>query len=124
MNFCVKCGEKIEEGLNFCTKCGEPLGSKPQESSAASSGTSVKQAARTNGKTKLGISLGLLGAALYFMGLMGITPLVLLAGYVLLFEENLIPKISVVSRPTDFQCIEILLFCWDSHIKLSRFENT
>lgn len=40
-------------------------------------------------KTKLGISVGLLGAGLYFMGLFsGYMVTVLLAGYVLLFEEN------------------------------------
>jgi len=39
-------------------------------------------------KAKIGISLGLLGAALYFMGIISIVPQVLLAGYVLLFEEN------------------------------------
>ncbi len=40
-------------------------------------------------KTKLGISIGLMGAALYFMGLFGgYIPLLLLAGYVLLFESN------------------------------------
>ena len=40
-------------------------------------------------KTKLGISLGLLGAAVYFSCLFGgYTPVFLLAGYVLLFEEN------------------------------------
>jgi len=39
-------------------------------------------------KTKLGITISLLGAALYFIGLLGITPLVIAAGYVLLFEEN------------------------------------
>ena len=40
-------------------------------------------------KTKLGISVGLLGAALYFMGLFsGYMVTVLLAGYVLMFEEN------------------------------------
>lgn len=40
-------------------------------------------------KTKLGISVGLLGAALYFMGLFsGYMVTVFLAGYVLLFEEN------------------------------------
>lgn len=40
-------------------------------------------------KTKLGISVGLLGAVLYFMGLFsGYMVVVLLAGYVLLFEEN------------------------------------
>lgn len=40
-------------------------------------------------KTKLGISVGLLGAALYFMGLFGgYMVTVLLAGYVLLCEDN------------------------------------
>lgn len=40
-------------------------------------------------KTKLGISVGLLGAAIYFLGLFsGYLAAVLLAGYVLLFEEN------------------------------------
>jgi len=39
-------------------------------------------------KTKLGISVGLLGAALYFVGLMNIIPLIIMTGYVLLFEEN------------------------------------
>ena len=39
-------------------------------------------------KTKLGISVGLLGAALYFLGLINTVALFLLAGYVLLFEEN------------------------------------
>lgn len=40
-------------------------------------------------KTKLGISVGLLGAALYFMGLFsGYLVTVLLAGYVLLYEDN------------------------------------
>lgn len=40
-------------------------------------------------KTKIGISVGLLGAAIYFMGLLGgYVATVLLVGYVLLFEEN------------------------------------
>lgn len=40
-------------------------------------------------KTKLGISVGLLGAAIYFMGLFsGYLVVFVLAGYVLLCEEN------------------------------------
>ena len=40
-------------------------------------------------RTKLGISVGLLGAGAYFCGLLGwYVPLVLIAGYVLLVEEN------------------------------------
>lgn len=40
-------------------------------------------------KTKLGISVGLLAAAVYFMGLFsGYVVAILLTGYILLFEEN------------------------------------
>lgn len=40
-------------------------------------------------KTRLGISVGLLGAAIYFTGLFsGLLTVLLLAGYVLMFEEN------------------------------------
>lgn len=40
-------------------------------------------------QTKLGISVGLLGAAIYFMGLFsGYLVVALLAGYILLFEAN------------------------------------
>ena len=39
-------------------------------------------------KTKLGISVELFGAALYFTGLISIVPLVLMVGYVLIVENN------------------------------------
>ena len=39
-------------------------------------------------KTKLGISVGIFGAAVYFMGIINYIPLVILAGYILLMEEN------------------------------------
>ena len=39
-------------------------------------------------KTKLGLSVGLVGAALYFLGLFSFIPAFLLATYVLLMEEN------------------------------------
>lgn len=40
-------------------------------------------------KSRLGVSVGILGAAAYFMGLLsGYVVLALLVGYVLLFEEN------------------------------------
>lgn len=48
-------------------------------------------------RTKLGISVGLFGAAVYFMGLCsGYVAVVLLAGYALLFEENEWLKKTVV----------------------------
>ena len=39
-------------------------------------------------KTRLGIAVGLLGAAIYFMSMISTLALVILAGYVLIFEEN------------------------------------
>lgn len=48
-------------------------------------------------KTKLGISVGLLGAALFFVCFFGgCTAAVILAGYILLFEENAWLKRSAV----------------------------
>lgn len=39
-------------------------------------------------KTKLGVSIALVGAAMYFLGVISFVPAVLLAGYVLIAEEN------------------------------------
>lgn len=48
-------------------------------------------------KTKLGISVGMLGSAIYLTGLFsGYVVAILMAGYVLLFEENSWLKKSVV----------------------------
>ena len=48
-------------------------------------------------KTKLGISIGLLGAAVYFVALFdGFLALTLIAGYILLFEEDAWLKKSAV----------------------------
>ncbi|NLD46726.1 MAG: hypothetical protein GX660_05935 [Clostridiaceae bacterium] len=51
-------------------------------------------------KTKLGISVGLLGSALYFTGLLNYFALIILAGYVLIFEENEWLKKSAVKVVT------------------------
>jgi hypothetical protein len=47
-------------------------------------------------KTKLGISVGLLGALVFFAGYSGLTVLALVGGYVLLKEENSTLKKYVV----------------------------
>jgi hypothetical protein len=39
-------------------------------------------------KAKLGISVSILGAAVYFLGLVNTVPLVILAGYILIVEED------------------------------------
>jgi hypothetical protein len=60
----------------------------------------LRTKSRTGGytlKTKLGISIGLLGAAAYFLGLVGgYTAAVVLAGYILLFESDRWLKVAAV----------------------------
>ena len=47
-------------------------------------------------KTRLGISVAMFGAALYFMGLVGMTPLIILAGYTLIMEKDVwLKKVAV-----------------------------
>jgi len=64
-------------------------------------------------KTKLGISVGLLGAALYFMGLFsGYLVTVLLAGYVLLCEDDEWLKkaaVKVVSVMALFSFVSVVI---------------
>lgn len=56
-------------------------------------------------KSKLGISVALIGAALYFLGLFsGYLAVILLAGYVLLMEEN------VWLRKTAVKSVALLVF--------------
>lgn len=52
-------------------------------------------------KTKLGISVGLFGAAIYFLGLFsGYLAMILLVGYVLLFEQDAWLRKSAVKAMT------------------------
>lgn len=61
-------------------------------------------------KAKLGISVGLLGAAIYFAALFGgYIPVIILAGYVLLFEENEWLKKSAVKAVAVMVSISFLL---------------
>lgn len=60
-------------------------------------------------KTKIGISVGLFGAAIYFMGLFaGYMVLILLVGYALLFEENEWLKRTAVKSVVIYTCFSIL----------------
>ena len=53
-------------------------------------------------KTKLGISVGILAAATYLAALIGITPLLLVAGYILIVEENDFLKKTAVKALQSF----------------------
>lgn len=60
-------------------------------------------------KTKLGVSVGLLGAALYFSSLFGgYIPMLLIAGYILLFEENEWLKKAAVKAAALTMAISVL----------------
>lgn len=63
-------------------------------------------------KTKLGITVGLLGASIYFMSMISTLGLIIMAGYVLLFEENPWLKKSAVKAvfiTVAFSLISVLI---------------
>lgn len=60
-------------------------------------------------KTKLGITVGLMGAAVYFAALFGgYVAVVLLAGYILLFEENQWLRKTAVKAAALMVCFSLL----------------
>lgn len=73
-------------------------------------------------KTRLGVSVGLLGAAICFSGLFGeYLPTILLTGYVLLFEENAWLKktgIKVVALMFSFSLLHAVIGLLPSGIGL------
>ena len=61
-------------------------------------------------KSKLGISVALIGAALYFSGLFsGYLAIIVLAGYVLLMEENVWLKKTAVKSVALLMCFSLVL---------------
>jgi len=85
--FCKKCGTKNENAGGFCSSCGAELAEPAQNQPVV---------IQEKKKSKIGISVVLFGAALYFIGLIGIIPLVLMAGYVLLCEESIwLKKVAI-----------------------------
>lgn len=71
-------------------------------------------------KTKLGISVGLLGALVFFAGYSGLTVLALVGGYVLLKEENSTLKKYVVYAAALFLaffaagiCVDVVEYVFD-----------
>lgn len=61
-------------------------------------------------KSKLGVSVALMGAALYFLGLFsGYVALIILAGYVLLMEENVWLKKTAVKSVALLMLFSLIL---------------
>ena len=85
--FCKQCGKELPAGSQFCTGCGAQLGEAAETETVF---LGAKQTSESiSMKTKLGISVGLAGAAVYFLGLFGgYLALIVAAGYILLAENN------------------------------------
>lgn len=75
-------------------------------------------------KTKLGISVGLLGATIYFMGLLnGFLIAVFLTGYVLLFEENVWLRKNAIKAMVILTLLPLLAVSVDLISNLIDFIN-
>lgn len=74
-------------------------------------------------KTKLGVSVGLLGAALYFLGAISMLPAFLLVGYVLLFESNEWLKKTAVKMAVIVISFSLLFVAIDMIYDIFSFAN-
>ncbi|NCB92797.1 MAG: zinc-ribbon domain-containing protein [Clostridia bacterium] len=70
--FCPNCGNNIPDNSQFCPRCGMQFQAKPF----------------TQPRTRLGITVGMLGAAICFSALINPVILALLAVYVLFVEKD------------------------------------
>ncbi|MCJ7571060.1 MAG: zinc ribbon domain-containing protein [Candidatus Thermoplasmatota archaeon] len=43
VNFCPKCGNKVEGNLNFCTKCGNPLNKEARQKNITPTNQEIKE---------------------------------------------------------------------------------
>lgn len=102
--FCGKCGKKIEDGAAVCKWCGAAVETGTQPETDMHSGTQPKPgndsipAGRASyiPSTELGISVCLLGAAVYWSGMFNELAACLLAGYILLKEKDAWLRIAAV----------------------------
>lgn len=78
--YCGKCGRQIEENAKICKWCGEPTGIEQETKPEAKPETS---------KTALGVSVCLMGAGVYWLGLVSDLAAIILIGYILLKEKDI-----------------------------------
>lgn len=79
--FCENCGQMLEGQEGTCPRCGKPYGG----------GAAPKSSPENKEKhmAKLGVELCLLGAGVYWLGLINELAALLLAGCILLKEEDI-----------------------------------
>ena len=96
--FCGKCGKQLEDNAVVCPWCGEATGIEPKEKFVHQQenggyGQNFDNRSNVNRDaakpmTLLGISVGLMAMLIYFSGVLSSVVLILVAGYVLLKEED------------------------------------
>ena len=77
-------------------------------------------------KSKLGISIGLFSAFMFLSGYLGLTVLVLLAGYILIREESAVLKKNAVSTVVLYLAFAALSLCvglLSNFVSLANFGN-
>ena len=80
--FCGKCGKEIENDAAVCKWCGSPTGIEQNCQSE------YKKTVEAPQKTAFGVSLGVLAASAYWLGMASELVALLLIAYIFLKEEN------------------------------------
>ena len=102
---CKKCGTELKDDEKVCPQCGEPVGEQQGKQKAPE-----KDKGPASAKAKIGLSVGLIAAVAYLCCLSSYAALVLIliGGYVLLAEENVFLRKSVVKALAVAACFLML----------------
>lgn len=98
--FCSNCGSQIPDGSAYCSNCGTPARREESQEQNNRQNTQDAHAGQTHQsytsrgpvvqpKSRLGVTVGMLGAIIYFSALISPVILILLAAYVLLMEDDI-----------------------------------
>ena len=108
--FCPKCGNPIQENEKFCPKCGAPV-NETQAAPAAQPAPASKPVAAPLPKTKIGLSVGIVAAAAYFLGLLGgvgLLACLIVVGYAFLCETDKFLRKSALKALMLGLCVTVL----------------
>lgn len=89
--FCTSCGAKMPAGTKFCVACGKPIvaPAAANQQNVNANQTAYTAQSMTMPKTNLGVTVGLMAAAIYLLAIAGgYIPLLLIGGYVVLVEKD------------------------------------
>ena len=89
--FCGKCGKEIENDAAVCKWCGSPTGIEQNCQSE------YKKTVEAPQKTAFGVSLGVLAAGSYWLGMASELAALLLIAYIFLKEEKRLSCINAFS---------------------------